>query len=297
MRVKAIPDFSLRFQDSEYEEENKKMVVIKGHMIDYFRNRDTEIGNKGLKALSSTCSAIFYIPFQCGMSLHFRFSGQCIPNRPQVKEEKGIKIYFDPVSKADRNLQVMKLVPKVFENPEELCKCCNAADELTYMTNSHEVGHAIYGLKTIGVEGVLGTELEEPRAELTSCHTLKLLNDVGMVNDEEMADNLQRFMLADLRRFDMWDSSSTYPYTISAINMFRTYIKTGYVSFNEDKSKLRLDRSKVYASLQELSALFERVLDLEDKRDVQGLHGVHGMMKKPDDEIIQWLVGKLFKKP
>jgi hypothetical protein len=34
--------------------------------------------------------------------MQFSFSGQSIPNRVDVKEEKGVKIYFDPVETAAR---------------------------------------------------------------------------------------------------------------------------------------------------------------------------------------------------
>jgi len=297
MRVKAIPDFSIRFKDSEFAEANATMVTIKQLMMAYFRGRNTEIARNGLTALGTTSSAIFYLPFQSGMSLHFRFSGQCIPNRPEVKKEKGIKIYFDAVSTADRMEQVRALVRKVFENPEEVNKCIDAVVELTYMTSSHEVGHAIYGLRSAGIDGMTGqlcTELEEPRAELTSVHTLKLLKDVNLITEKEMAHHLQCFMLSDLRRYEQWEAKSTYPYTISAINMYKTYFKHGYVSFNDDKTKLRVDPSKAYAVLTELSALFEKILMLEDNNDFKGLSNIHKEMKEPDSEICQWLVKQLF---
>ena len=62
------------------------------------------------------------------------------------------------------------------------------------MTSSHEVGHAIYGLRSAGIDGMTGqlcTELEEPRAELTSVHTLKLLKDVSNILDFSVNDSLK----------------------------------------------------------------------------------------------------------
>ena len=42
-------------------------------MVAYFGARDTDLSRKGLFALANSFAAIYYIPFQAGMSLHFRF--------------------------------------------------------------------------------------------------------------------------------------------------------------------------------------------------------------------------------
>ena len=137
---------------------------------------------------------MYYIPFHTGMSLHFRMSGQSIPNRSatppprygrrdlprppissdfrrhaagmmrrddshmsfcvvcvcpglgrtEVKDRKGIKIYFDPVSKAARLVQASALVRRTFVDPEPLVGALDAVDSLVYHVAAHEIGHAIY---------------------------------------------------------------------------------------------------------------------------------------------------------
>ena len=89
LRVKATPDFSLRFLDETYSQENATIAKIQSIMEAYFKTRETPIAKNGLTALSNTLAGIYYIPFKTGISLQFSFSGQSIPNRQNVATEKG----------------------------------------------------------------------------------------------------------------------------------------------------------------------------------------------------------------
>lgn len=61
-------------------------------------------------------TGIYYIPFKTGCSLVFSYSGQSIPNRLDVKKDKGVKIYFDAVETAARVEQV-KLKVRCWRRP------------------------------------------------------------------------------------------------------------------------------------------------------------------------------------
>ena len=45
--------------------------------MDYFRQRDGPMAKDGISALKKSLAAIYYLPFQCGVNLYFRFSGLC----------------------------------------------------------------------------------------------------------------------------------------------------------------------------------------------------------------------------
>lgn len=88
-RSKVDPEFSVRIVDDAYAESNKIInETVKSVMVEYFKKRDAELAKKGLNALTNSHAAIYYVVFQCGISLHFRFSGQSIPNRSEVKNTK-----------------------------------------------------------------------------------------------------------------------------------------------------------------------------------------------------------------
>jgi hypothetical protein len=120
-RMKATPDFSLRFLDESYSKENQIIREIQDHMMEYFQGRNTKISNDGLSALANTMAGIYYIPFKTGISLQFSFSGQSIPNRDDIKIEKGVKIYFDAVETEARVRLNLQYIHKVFADAAEVC--------------------------------------------------------------------------------------------------------------------------------------------------------------------------------
>merc|ERR1712176_163076 len=94
------------------------------------------------------------MPFKTGISLQVSFSGQSIPNRVEVSEEKGIKIYFDPVETENRVKINASLISKVFHDAASpngvLTKFApHAIEQLVYHVAAHEVGHAIYNLRNV----------------------------------------------------------------------------------------------------------------------------------------------------
>lgn len=50
---------------------------------------------------------------------------------------------------------------------------------------AHEIGHAIYGLDAVkdAIKVSTKTLLEEPRAELTALHTMRLLLPAGLLSE------------------------------------------------------------------------------------------------------------------
>ena len=49
-----------------------------------------------------------------------------------------------------------------------------------------------------------------------------------------MQEFLCSFMLQDLRRYAMWDSSATRPYTVSAISCWKRASELSYVGLDDD---------------------------------------------------------------
>ena len=124
LRVKATPDLSLRFLDESYAAENALIADIQRRLEAWYTARDTPLAQRGLRALSNTLAGIYFIPFKTGASLQFSFSGQSIPNRSDVAEALGIKIYFDPIETEARvaiNKQLIKKVRPGASRPPSQC--------------------------------------------------------------------------------------------------------------------------------------------------------------------------------
>ena len=50
-------------------------MQIQDVMVEYFRKREGPMAKDGISALQKSLAAIYYLPFQCGVNLYFRFSG------------------------------------------------------------------------------------------------------------------------------------------------------------------------------------------------------------------------------
>lgn len=293
LSVKATPDMSLRFLDETYSEANATIKEIQMHLEAFYRERDTPLARSGLKALSTTMAGIYFIPFKTGASLQFSFSGQSIPNRVDVSEAKGIKIYFDAVETAARVEINKALIQKVFHEAAAkegvLLKFePEAVEQLVYHVAAHEVGHAIYNLRN--VEKCLAfpsISLEEPRAELTAMFTLKLLHEKHGLPLPKLQMALAHFCLDGLRYFDKYESSALRPYIIFQIYAYKVYAQTGYLTIHPSSGLLVLDESKTISTLEIFSDCFLRILDSMDKADGKELQQILEMEMAPENDFVR----------
>ena len=277
LRVKATPDFSLRFLDDTYAKENETIAKIQTIMESYFKTRNTPIANNGLTALSNTLAGIYYIPFKTGISLQFSFSGQSIPNRQDVATEKGIKIYFDAIETKARIAQNINLIEKCFANASDVLQTWkpDAVEQLVDHVAAHEVGHAIYNLESVKSSlhnPSVTSLLEEPRAELTAMFTLKLLSDQGVINLPHTQKALVHFALDALRYFAKFKSEALQPYIYFQIYAYKVYLEKGFLV--ESPGGLEIDASKTMDCLEVFSSKYLEILDCEDKSDGDGLQQI-----------------------
>ena len=296
LRVKATPDMSLRFLDETFAEENATIADIQQRLEAWYTKRDTPLGRSGLKALSSTLAGIYFIPFKTGMSLQFSFSGQSIPNRQDVAQEKGIKIYFDAVETAAR-VEINKvLIVNVFHEANlpgsgVLAKFPpDAIEQLVWHVAAHEVGHAIYNLGTV-IEcfssPAYESLLEEPRAELTAMFTLRLLHEQGVLTRDKVDMALAHFCVDALRYFDKYDSEALRPYIIFQVYAYKVYHKHGYLTIHPTSGKLVLDASKTLEVLDTFVDCFERLLGHMDEREGAALEDILFKELAPEDAFVR----------
>jgi len=285
----------LRFLDETYAKENAAIDDIRRRLMKFYEARGTKLAGDGLKALSNTMAGIYFIPFKTGSSLQFSFSGQSIPNREEVKQAKGVKIYFDAVETAARVEINKKLIANVYHDAE--ASVINkfkpdAVEQLVWHVAAHEVGHAIYNLRGVVecfTKPAHETMLEEPRAELTAMFTLKLLHEQGVLNREKLDEALAHFVLDGLRYFDKYDSQALWPYIIFQIYLHKVCDKHGYLKKHEN-GKLLLDEGKTLTVLDELSACFLRILDSMDAADGAALESILFKEMEPQDDFVKHVV-------
>lgn len=259
--------------DDSFQAENNTIASIKRLICDFYAGRETELSRSGLTALGNTMAGIYYIPFKCGCSLIFSYSGQSIPNRLDVKKDLGVKIYFDHIETEARVAQVCQKVRELFADGEAVLQSFkpNAAEQLVWHVAAHEVGHAIYGISNMAeyVPKEYVTLLEEPRAELTAMFTLRRLFEQKVITEENLQHYLVHFAMDALRYFAKFDSQALQPYIIFQIYAYKTYEKHGFLKLGAT-GKLSLDASRTLPVLDEFSAAFLEILDCCDMANAAG---------------------------
>lgn len=299
LRVKATPDFSIRFLDDTYDEENKTIASIQDLMMKYFSDRNTTISNNSLTALGNTMAGIYYIPFKTGISLQFSFSGQSIPNRQDVSTEKGVKIYFDAIETMARVKLNEGLVMKIFKDPQSVLDTYkpDAVEQLVWHVAAHEVGHAIYNLASIDLKQypAVAAMLEEPRAELTAMFTLNLLYKEERLTLPHLKQCLVHFALDALRYFAKFRSEPLRPYIIFQIYAYKTYMKHGFLTAEnkaDNTVEMTINTDSTLEVLAEFSALYLKILECEDNADGAQLQSILNEMMI-ENETIQKIVKML----
>ncbi|KAL4434437.1 hypothetical protein ABPG75_000878 [Micractinium tetrahymenae] len=298
--VQVQPEFSLRILDETFATQNKTICQVQSVMEAYFAQRQGRLAREGLGALQRSLAGIHYLPFLTGASLHFRFAGQSIPNRSDVRAQCGVKIFFDAVSSETRAAAARELALQVLEDPSR-AEAIHALDSTVFLVAPHEIGHAIYSLENLKevIRPATKTLLEEPRAELTALHTLRLMRQGSHLEQARVERLLCCFLLSDLRRFAAWDSSTTRPYTVSAMSCWARAAAVGLVTLAEDaQQKVVMHDSKVDTFLEESSRLFEQILAAEDAMDGKAVEAILQQMESCESSpIVECLVKQLFRPP
>ena len=221
-------------------------------------------------------------------------AGSPLPRRCcVVQNAKGVKIYFDPVETSARVDLGKGLVRKVFADPEAVLAKYkpDAVEQLVWHVAAHEVGHAIYNLKTVENEltakggAKVVTMLEEPRAELTAMFTLQLLHWKGVLELSHLKEALAHFALDALRYFAKFDSEPLKPYIVFQIYAYKTYFDAGYLRVESTTGKLVLDDEKTEAVLACFAERFLAILDCEDRADADTLVGFLEEMEQQTDFV------------
>ncbi|PSC75363.1 ciab isoform A [Micractinium conductrix] len=296
LRCKVQPEFSLRILDESYCREARTMRKIQVVMMGYFKQRTGGLAAEGLRALRGSSAGLYYLPFLTGAALHFRFAGQSIPNRTEVRAAHGVKIFLDPAACDTRAVAAKRLAlqactgggqrgrvaggPLQGARDPSRAEALHPLDSAVFLVAPHELGHAIYGLDALRevIRPASKILLEESRAELAALHTLRLLATQRHLTQEECERLLCCFLLSDLRRFAAWGSATTRPYTVTAVSCWSRAAAVGLVAL-DGGGRLVFHHSKASAFLEDNSRLFEQILGAEDARDGAALEATLQQME------------------
>lgn len=221
--VKIIPEVSIRFLDESVVGAQEQFAAAKQVLKEYYTNRKSAFADKGMSPLENSKAGIYYIPFSTAMSVHFKFAGQSIPNRTNVKLEKGVKIYLDYQSNLARTERAKELFVQVFgEKYKNYVGQIKTDDQMIHHVVPHEYGHTIcnFGDYAPQVPNSFSQNLEELRADLNALASLHILRTTGKFTDDQLLETVVGYIAHELRRFAMWTSNSVQPYKYSMLHIF-----------------------------------------------------------------------------
>jgi len=269
--VKIIPDFSVRFLNSDYASAQKSFKESQTVLEEYYTARSTPTSKKGLSALQNSQSGVYYLPFQTGMSTHFKFAGQSIPNRTDIRHEKGVKIYLDYDSTTARTEKAKLLADKVFGGQiKQYLGAVVAEQQMLDHVVPHEYGHTIYNIADFMPEVTErhSFALEELRADLNALFTVYQKYKKGLVDKRYAVNSVANYVVHELRRYDSWESTTQTAYRNSTLRLFKICLSVGILTVNKGEITLDLSTEKSIEFLVQAKALFETILAALDKKDI-----------------------------
>ncbi|WKZ29939.1 MAG: hypothetical protein QY314_03965 [Candidatus Dojkabacteria bacterium] len=284
--VKIIPDFSLRFTDESHEQAQASFKASQQILDAYYSVRDNEFSKKGLQALRNSLACVSYLPFQTGMSVHFKFAGQSIPNRTEVKQEKGVKIYLDYQSSQARTEKAKQLFKKVFgDGVEKELQYVTAEDQMLNHVVPHEFGHTIYNIGDFApaIPNVYSQQLEELRADLNALSALHILDKNGQLSPEKLHETVVGYTAHELRRYDAWTSSSLRAYRNSTMRIYSLLAEAGILNVENDSVTLAFSTEKESQFLKLCFELLDKIHDALEVSDTSVLETVLQEIKKSEE--------------
>jgi hypothetical protein len=284
--LKIIPDFSVRFTDESHQDAQQSFVASQQILDAYYSVRNNDFSKKGLQALRHSLACVSYLPFQTGMSVHFKFAGQSIPNRTDVKQEKGVKIYLDYQSSQARTEKAKSLFRKVFgESVENELQYVTAEDQMLNHVVPHEFGHTIYNIGDFvpAIPNLYSQQLEELRADLNALSALHILDKSGQLTDEQRHTTVVGYTAHELRRYDNWNSSALRAYRNSTMRIYALLADSGILEVKDNTVKFVTTPEKESLFLTLCFDLLDTIHDALEMSNTEVLEKVLQDIKKSEE--------------
>ncbi len=292
---KIIPDFSVRFMDVHRDINEVEFGRIKDVLVEYYQDKSKTSAKRQIPALKNSDASLCYIPFSTAISHYFQFAGQSLPNRPDVREKKGVKIYLNYEQSRDRFEEAKKLFSKLFDNDKQYEQYFSNSVSMLYHVVPHEFGHTIYNISFFKNKIKPNLErLEELRADLNAYYVIYQYYEKNIFSVEDLYKNIVSLVAFELRRYTMWDSNAIYPYKISMLNLFHHLFDINIVQYTDSRFLIDLDKQKIISLLQRLKQDLDNISSYLDKGDNDSLNQFYDFVKSMQyDEKVQKILSIL----
>ena len=281
--IRIMPEARVLFQ---LDEARDMIARIKKRMLEWeeFLYSDRELYPVFRQALENTQAGVFITPLYSGEDFDFRFSGQIVPNRSDVRM-KGTKIFMDHNSCRNNVAVYRKTVEKYLsENFLSLFDELVTLETFLYYVIAHECGHSVLmGLDTKEKMGDNYRNVEEYKASHIGLEVLYTMQDRL---PERYLDSLCLFIVARIVRFlgtGMRADKTLEPYFNEAIIQLGTLLDDGF---------LYLRDGKLHFDIENREAFFTRILEINTElkqlyldQDWDGVRRFRSKYMKVDERV------------
>ena len=281
--IRIMPEVRVLFQ---LDEARDMIALIKQRMLDWeeFLYSDHELYPVFRQALENTQAGVFITPLYSGEDFDFRFSGQIVPNRSDVRM-KGTKIFMDHNSCRNNVAVYRKTVEKYLcADFLSLFDELVTLDTFLYYVIAHECGHSVLmGIDTKEKMGDIYRNVEEYKASHIGLEVLYTMEDRL---PERYLDSLCLFIVARIVRFlgkGMRTDKTLEPYFNEAIIQLGTLL---------DDHFLYIRDGKLHFDIGNREAFFSRILDINAQlkqlyldRDWDGVRRFREKYMKVDERV------------
>ena len=244
--IRIMPEVRVLFQ---LDEAREMIDAIKARMLEWEQERygEHELYPTFREALLNTQAGVFVTPIYSGEDFDFRFSGQIVPNRSDVRM-RGTKIFMDGNS-VRNNVDIYRKCAERYFTKDflEVYDGLVGKETFLYYVIAHECGHsALMGVDTKDRMGDCYRNVEEYKASHIGLEVLHTMEDRL---PERYLDSLCVFIVTRIVRFltkGMRTDETLEPYFNEAVIQLGTLLDNNLLYMKDDRLHFDLENREVF---------------------------------------------------
>ncbi len=290
--IRIMPEVRVLFQ---LDEAREMIHLIKGRMLDWEEGLYSghELYPTFRESLENTHAGVFVTPLYSGEDYDFRFSGQIVPNRSDVRM-RGTKIFMDSNS-CRNNVEVYRKCAEKYFTGDFLRRYDELVRKETflYYVIAHECGHSVLmGVDTKEKMGDCYRNVEEYKASHIG---LEVLHTMVEALPERYLDSLCIFIVTRIVRFlgrGMRTDRTLEPYFNEAVIQLGTLMDERYLYFKDDR--LHFDpenREGFFARILSINGKLKQLYLDQDWEGVRAFRKEHMVVDERVEALFAYLDG------
>lgn len=275
-RLRVDPEFRIVIADEQSRNLNNRAFLTQQRLI---RDYGEVYGiyptlRSSLEAIRNSTILAGTTIVMSGSNLDFRISGQIVPNRNDVRIEKGVKIFMDPETMKIRTAQRRKVMEAIFGNEVNNRELVDPNFMISggLLVAGHEVSHNAFVTPETGnkIGETLQSLIEETKAEFGILALLSKQQELGEISSVDMRKVAVLMVAKSLLCLLDRDIPTFRPYYNIALASLGLLLEAGFLKKDEDKWRINNDPSSVTNFFDLVTKAFGELANVYDSYDPKG---------------------------